>query len=114
MIILLILITLSLVLYWYSREEIDFGHISTSQAPSYRPIYLWTKKYIWLQDLSSSKLTMFWSLITNILKTSKCKMYFDRVISLLVYKPLRLQACLKPLTKTYKLTAYKQQFGVLF
>ena len=50
----------------------------------------------------------------NILKTSKCKMYFDRAISLLGYKPLHIQACLKPLTKTYKLTAYKQQFGVLF
>ena len=41
-------------------------------------------------------------------------MYFDRAISLLGYKPLHIQACLKPLTKTYKLTAYKQQFGVLF
>ena len=33
-------------------------------------------------------------------------MYFDQVISLLGYKPLHLQACLKPLAKMYKFTAY--------
>ena len=31
-------------------------------------------------------------------------MYFDQVISLLGYKPLHIQACLKPPAKMYKFT----------